>query len=209
MIDKFCDYLTNKIRKEMPYVDDERAEVIKYGLQLMVGEIPKFFIMAAIAWALGIFKWTVVCFALMLPYRMYSGGFHLKTHIGCIIGTSLMYTGNAFLSQLIVVPMKYKIIYGILLWIFAVIMIHLYAPADTEDVPVISKRERNKRKNFSYVIVSIMVILGLLVANNTVSNIFLIGVLLQTISITRFAYIITNNKYGHEQYLKNRKVVIN
>ena len=34
MIDKFCDYLTNKIRKEMPDVDDERAEVIKYGLQL-------------------------------------------------------------------------------------------------------------------------------------------------------------------------------
>lgn len=85
MIDKFCEYLTNKIRKENPEIDDERAEIIKYGLQLMVGEVPKFFIMAAIAWALGIFKWTLVCFALMLPYRKFSGGFHLKTHLGCII----------------------------------------------------------------------------------------------------------------------------
>ena len=33
MIDKFCAYLTKKIRKEMPEVDDERAEVIMYGLQ--------------------------------------------------------------------------------------------------------------------------------------------------------------------------------
>ena len=62
MIDKFCDYLTNNIRRKMPEVDDERAEVIKYGLQLIIGEIPKFFIMIAIAYALGIFKWTVVSF---------------------------------------------------------------------------------------------------------------------------------------------------
>lgn len=209
MIDKFCDYLTNKIRKEMPDVDDERAEVIKYGLQLMVGEIPKFFIMAAIAWALGIFKWTVICFALMLPYRMYSGGFHLKTHIGCIIGTSLMYTGNAFISQLIVVPMKYKIAYGIILWIFAIIMIHLYAPADTENVPVISKKERSKRKVISYIIATIMIVAGILITNNIVSNILLLGVLLQTFSITRIAYILTNNKYGYEEYWKNKNTVAN
>ena len=139
MIDKFCEYLTNKIRKQNTDIDDERAEVIKYGLQLLFGEVPKIFIMAAIAWGLGIFKWTIVAFILMLPYRMYAGGFHLKTHIGCIIGTSIMYTGNAFVSQYLTIPLMYKIIISILLWIFAVIMIRMYAPADTEDVPVISK----------------------------------------------------------------------
>ena len=45
MIDRICTFLTNKIRKEMPEVDDERAEVIYYGLQNIVGEIPKIFIM--------------------------------------------------------------------------------------------------------------------------------------------------------------------
>ena len=43
MIDKFCLFLTSKIRKEMPEVDDEKAEVINYGLQLIIGEIPKIF----------------------------------------------------------------------------------------------------------------------------------------------------------------------
>ena len=28
MIDKICNFLTNRIRKEMPDIDDERAEVI-------------------------------------------------------------------------------------------------------------------------------------------------------------------------------------
>ena len=176
----------------------------------MIGEIPKIFIMAAIAWILGIFKCTVICFALVLPYRMYSGGFHLKTHIGCIIGTSLMYTGNAFISQYITIPFMYKVVFGIILWIFSVIMIHLYAPADTENVPVISKRERKKRKIMSYILMSIMIIAGVLINNNTISNILLIGVLLQTISITRLAYKLTNNKYGYEIYMENKsKATVN
>ena len=207
MIDKFCEYLTNKIRKDNPEIDDERAEVIKYGLQIMLGEVPKTFIMIAIAWALGILQWTLVCFALMLPYRMYSGGFHLKTHIGCIIGTSIMYTGNAFISQQFELSIIYKIIIAVLLWIFSIVMIYLYAPADTEDVPVVSKKERTKRRNISYVIVTIMMIASIFINNNVVSNIILIGVLLQTISITRIAYKLTNNKYGYEEYWKNKNTV--
>ena len=39
MVDKICDYLTNKIKKQMPDVNEERAEVINYGIHLIVGEI--------------------------------------------------------------------------------------------------------------------------------------------------------------------------
>lgn len=209
MIDKFCEYLTNKIRKDNPEINDERAEVIKYGLQIMVGEVPKIFIMALIAWVLGILKWTLVCFALMLPYRMYSGGFHLKTHIGCIIGTSLMYTGNAFISQQFEMGLVFKMFYALFVWIFAMSMIYLYAPADTEDVPVISKKERKKRKYFSYIIASVMIVLGVIIKESIISNMILLGVLIQTFSITRLAYTITNNKYGYEEYLKNKEVLVN
>lgn len=200
MIDKFCEYLTNKIRKNMPEVDDERAEVIKYGLQLLVGEVPKIFIMMGIAWALGILKLTLICFCMMLPYRMYSGGFHLKTHLGCIIGTSIMYTGNAFVSQLFVIPVMWKIVVSVILWVFAIIMIYLYAPADTEDVPVIAKRERKKRKVISYVVVSVMLVCGCVVQNAVISNMLIVGVLLQSCSISRLAYRVTRNRFGYEVY---------
>ncbi|MCI8411911.1 MAG: accessory gene regulator B family protein, partial [Clostridia bacterium] len=91
MIDKICTFLTNKIRKEMPEIDDERAEVINYGLQNIVGEIPKIFIMLAIACILGIFKSALFTFIVLLPYKGASGGVHLKTHIGCIILTTTFY----------------------------------------------------------------------------------------------------------------------
>lgn len=120
-----------------------------------------------------------------------------------------MYTGNAYISQFFTLPILYKIVYSIFLWIFAIAMIYRYAPADTEDVPVISKKERKKRRNFSYVIVTIMIVIGCLINNNIISNIILIGVLLQTLTITRVAYKLTNNKYGYEEYWKCENTVIN
>ena len=62
MIDKFCTYLTNKIRKEMPEVDDERAEVINYGIQLIIGEIPKIILLFAIAFILRVGWLTMFAF---------------------------------------------------------------------------------------------------------------------------------------------------
>ena len=36
LIDAICEKITYKIREEMPEIDDERAEIINYGLQLII-----------------------------------------------------------------------------------------------------------------------------------------------------------------------------
>lgn len=120
-----------------------------------------------------------------------------------------MYIGNAFASQYVNIEGLLKIVVIVFLWIFSIIMIYKYAPADTEDIPVISKKERKKRKYFSYAIATIMLITVYFVNLNIISNMIIIGVALQTFSITRVAYKLTNNKYGHEEYWKNKNVVIN
>ena len=102
MIEKLCNKLTKKIQNKMPEIDDERAEIINYGLQLVIGEIPKTFIMLAIAYLCGVIELSILGLILIMPYRTFSGGVHLKTHIGCIIGTSLFYVGTALLSKYIV-----------------------------------------------------------------------------------------------------------
>ena len=120
-----------------------------------------------------------------------------------------MYIGNAYISQLFELSMINKVIISILIWSFAMLMIFKYAPADTEDVPIISKRERKKRKNISYLIASLMIIIACLINNSIISNILLLGVLIQTITITRFAYRLTKNRYGHEEYYKNKNIAVN
>ena len=207
MIEKLCNFLTNKIRKEMPEVDDERAEVINYGLQILVGEVPKTFILLIIAYLLGVFKLAILTLLFIAPYRTFSGGVHMKTHIGCIITTTLFYCGTALISKNIVLEpilLKYCLIFAI--WIFSMWMIKLYAPADTEAVPILSKKDRKFKKIMSYITMSITLIVAIFIKNNVISNILIFGTLFQTILITKAIYKITNNKYGYEEYLKSQIV---
>lgn len=202
MIDNICSYLTNKMKIRMPDIDEEKAEILDYGLHLIIGEIPKVFIMIGLAFLLGVGELSILAFLLILPYRSFSGGFHLKTHLGCILCTTSFYAGTALLSKYITLTEPIKYIAIIAVWIFGMMMIKLYAPADTENVPVISKKERRKRKIASYIMLSISLLVAAIIPNRIISNILLFGMLIQTLSITRLAYKITKNKYGYEEYEK-------
>ena len=200
MIDTICTFLTNRIRKEMPEIDDERAEVINYGLQNIVGEIPKTFLLFIISFILGMLKEVLFMFIVLTPYRGASGGFHLKTHLGCIIGTTVFYCGTVLLSQHVILEDITKYILIGISWIFGMFMIKLYAPADTENVPILSKNDRKKKQIIAYIAYSIGLIAALLIQDNVISNIVLFGNLLQTLTITKLAYRLTKNKYGYEVY---------
>ncbi len=200
MIDKICMFLTNRIRKEMPEIDDEKAEVINYGLQNIVGEIPKIFLVVIISYLLGIWKETVLTCLLLIPYKNASGGFHLKTHIGCIIATTTFYCGIPALAKIILLPVAWKYIIIVALWLFGMYMIKLYAPADTENVPILRKKDRRKQQIISYVTFSIGLVMAGIIQDNIVSNIIILGYFLQSLMITKLAYRLTNNKYGYEVY---------
>lgn len=203
MIDKFCAYLTKKIRKEMSEVDDERAEVIMYGLQNIIGELPKGIIILIIAYILGIFKFTVISILIIAPYRCVSGGVHMKTHIGCIIYTLLLYSGSSLLGKYIVLTGNVKIMLAIAIWIFCMIMIKLYAPADTENLPILRKKERKQKQILSYIIITSEILIAIFIKNTTISGIIIFGDFIQTLTITRIAYRVTHNKYGHEIYAES------
>lgn len=200
MIDKICTFLTNRIRKEMPDIDDERAEVINYGLQNIIGEIPKTFLVLIIAYFLGIWKETLITFILLIPYKNASGGFHLKTHLGCIIGTTIFYCGIPVLAKLLIINEIVKYIIIVALWIFGMCMIRLYAPADTENVPILTKKDRNRKRIIAYITFSVGLVIAGIINYNTISNIIIFGYLLQSLMITKLAYRLTNNKYGYEVY---------
>lgn len=200
MIDKICTYLTNRIRKEMPEVDDERAEIIMYGLQNIIGELPKGIIILIIAYLLGIFKLTLISILIIAPYRCFSGGVHMKTHIGCITYTLILYSGSALIGKYVVLSGIIKYITAFIIWAFCMIMIKFYAPADTENVPILRKKERKQKQIFSYIILTIEFIIALTINNPIITSIIIFGDLLQTLTITRLAYNITDNKYGHEVY---------
>lgn len=202
MVETICNKLTSRIRKEMPDINDERAEVINYGLQLIIGEIPKLIIIITIAYILKVLDLSILVLILLLPYRTVSGGVHLQSHLGCIVATSVFYIGNAVLSKYIVLTKTVEYIITGIVWAFSMIMIKLYAPADTEEVPILRKKERTTKKILSYIVMTLSLIASLIIKNTVISNLLLFGVLFQTVAITRLMYKITGNKYGYEEYMK-------
>ena len=206
MIEKICTYIVNQMRKQMPDIDDEKAEIITYGIELIIGEIPKIFLLFVLSFILGIGWYTVFAYVALIPYRASSGGFHLKTHVGCIIGSSVFYYGIVYLSKFIILNLIQKyIIIGIAL-IFGVIMVSLYAPADTENIPIISRKERKRKKISSYITLVLTLIASIFIKDSIISNILIFGVIVQSFMISRLAYLLTNNKYGYKVYQQKEKL---
>ena len=79
-------------------------------------------------------------------------------------------------------------------------MIKLYAPADTENVPILRKTERRQKQILSYITLTAGIVISLIIKNPVISNILLFGNLVQTMMITRLAYKLTGSKYGYEVY---------
>ena len=206
MIEKICTYIVNQMRKQMPDIDDEKAEIITYGIELIIGEIPKIFLLFVLSFILGIGWYTVFAYVALIPYRASSGGFHLKTHVGCIIGSSVFYYGIVYLSKFIILNLVQKyIIIGIVL-VFGVIMVSLYAPADTENIPIISKKERKRKKILSYITLVLTLTASVFIKDSIISNILIFGVIVQSFMISRLAYLLTNNKYGYKVYQQKEKL---
>ena len=207
IINQICESLTNKIRQEMPDIDDEEAEVIKYGLELIIGEVPKILLLFIIAIVLKIGWLVIFAYFTMLPYKIVAGGFHLKTNIGCTIGTLSIYYGNVLISKYITWTQIYtKYIVILIAFVFSIIMVSLYAPADTVNLPILTKRERKTKRILSYVFSTITLLVAIIIKDNILSNILLLNVLIESICISKVAYKLTKNEYGYENYLKELKV---
>ncbi|MBR2744610.1 MAG: accessory gene regulator B family protein [Clostridia bacterium] len=201
MVDKICDKLMDRVKAKMPEVDEERAEVIRYGFELIIGEVPKLLFMFLLAAILGKFKYFLISVLIICSYRIPSGGVHLKTHIGCTIATTSMYLGNVYISEIITIPDGIiKSILTVFVWIFAVWMIVLYAPADTDTVPILVKKDRKRKKIISIIIVSIILTTSIVTNNRVISNMCIIGTFVQTVTITKFIYKIFRVKLGYLEY---------
>lgn len=186
----------------MPEITEEQGEVIQYGLELIIGEFPKIILLFVLGFLLGIGWYVLFAFIAIAPYRGMSGGFHLHTHLGCILTTNIFYIGNVLISKYLFLDNIEKYILIALSYIFGILMISMYAPADTENVPIISKKERKRKKILSYIVLTILLSAAILIQDRILSNILIIGSIFQTMTITRIAYKITKNEYGHEIYEK-------
>ena len=201
MIDKFCDWITEKIKAKVTDIDEERELVINFGVRLIFGELPKILILFIIGFLLNMGWQTLLLFFLIAPYRSFTGGFHLKTHLGCMITTSILYLSPIIIAKYFEISHSF-IIYVLagILSIFSIFIITKYAPADTENMPILSKKERKSKKIKAYISLGILLSIIIFSPYKQFSYMIIYAMFLQNLTVLPISYKLTNNKHGYEVY---------
>lgn len=131
-LDKIMDFI-NHNRK----IDDEEAEIVRYGLEMAALKITFFAAALAVSLLMNSFWQFIIFISLFSVLRSYAGGYHAKTRIRCFIQSMLL-----IIAAVMIINITQKITYIIiplsLSALVACAVIWRIAPVDT----------KNKRLNF-------------------------------------------------------------
>ena len=138
-------YLENKIvnyiKKNKRIVTNDDEEILRYGIQIYYFNISKLLIIFATSIILDIFAKTCIVFLLIAILKRFSYGFHTDAFWSCLIITFINIFGIVYLSEL-----SFSAFIKIILAVISLILFVLYAPADTEDRPLLDRKKRLKLK---------------------------------------------------------------
>lgn len=190
---KFLNNSINLVKKNYPSYDDEKLEVIAYGLEALYLTITKLVIIFLASYLLGILKETLLLTILYNIIRFTAFGLHADKSIQCLIMSSTMFIGGTLLC----LNIKINLIVKVILAIICIILLLKYAPADTHKRPIISKKRRLIYKTFSTILGIIFTVLIIIFDNKIISNFLLIGMIESVLMILPISYKLLNLPYNN------------
>ena len=183
----------SSIKKNKPDLNDEQLEIIEYGLEGLYLTTIKIIIIILLSIILNIFKETILMILFYNIPRFTTFGMHAKDSKSCLITSLLLFIGGTYLAIYANITLPIKIILSVI----CLILIIIYAPADTEKRPLINHKKRKKFKILSIIICIILTILIIYFNNNYISNFMVIGLVECTIMILPITYKIFGLPYNN------------
>lgn len=174
----------SNIKKNKSDLNEEQLEIIEYGLEGLYLTIIKIIIILLLAIVLDILKETVLMIIFYNVTRFFTFGLHAKTSTACLITSLLLFIGGTYLATYLQIPLIVKIILSVI----CLILICIYAPADTEKRPLINPKKRKRFKIQSIIISIIMGTLIIYLNDSYISNFMVIGQLEAVIMILPITY---------------------
>ncbi len=196
MVDAFCDKLTCLIRNNVQDID----EIINFGIKSIFSEISKAFIILLTAYFLGILHLAVIAMVATGIYRSLAGGAHARSHIACLATSMTLIFSNIYISGVLAAYGSINIEYIYLfIFLFNSIIIYVYAPGDTEEKPILSKKLRHRLKINSFIALSLIVFIAItFIKTNIVANVIILSTFFQSLTLLPVSYKIMKCKHGHE-----------
>lgn len=127
LLDKVMDFIIHN-RK----IDDEEAEIVRYGLEIAVLKITFFAAALVISLLMNSFWQFIIFISLFSVLRSYAGGYHAKTRIRCFIQSMLLIVA-AIIIMNITQKFTYIIVPLSVIALAASIIIWRIAPVDSKN----------------------------------------------------------------------------
>lgn len=181
---KILKALMNNIKKNKPDLNDEQLEIIEYGLEGLYLTIIKIIIILLLAIVLDILKETIMMIVFYNVTRFFTFGLHAKTSTSCLITSLLLFIGGTYLATYLQISLSVKISLSVI----CLILICIYAPADTEKRPLINPKKRKRFKILSIITSIIMGTLLIYLHDSYISNFMIIGQVEAVIMILPITY---------------------
>jgi len=164
-------YCEKIIRKNRNNISDDELEVIMYGLEGIYLTITKLVIIFLLAWLLGIFKEMLLTLIFYNILRVFAFGLHASKSWHCLLISSSFFLLGPFLGMIFDINYYFKIGCVVIL----IILVMIYAPADTEKRPLINPKKRLKWKILSVIVAVILSVCIIIFDQYKLSNYMFIG----------------------------------
>lgn len=191
-------YCEKLIRNNHKNVTEDEIEVIMYGLEGLYLTISKLVIIFLLAWLFGIFKEMLLTLLFYNVVRVFAFGMHASKSWHCLLISSSFFLIGPLLGMLFNINLYIKII-GI---VISLILIIIYAPADTEKRPLINPKKRLKWKILSIIVTIILCSCIIIFNQYKLSNYMLIGLIEATSMVLPVTYKIFGLPYNNYKTYK-------
>lgn len=180
----------------------EQKEILLFGITRIVEDVPKYIALILISLFLGVIKELAIVYGVIITYKSFVGGVHLKTNIGCFVWTLISNLACIYIPMLLDFAIKELTLMYIIVYVFSIYIIITYVPADVPEIPIVNKKRRIRDKIMSFIMLNMLYLIAILFIKNTYySSIIIITIFNIDIMTIRLIYKLFKNEYGYETYI--------
>lgn len=196
------DYCMNIVNYDKRY-DEEKLEIIRYGLEGLYLQITKIIIILLLSFILGIFKEVIIFLLIYNIIRTTSFGLHATKSWICLLSSTLIFIGLPIFCINFTIPIYIRVVISII----TIVSVFKNAPADTQKKPIVNPKRRQFYKYSSTFIAILFAYCSILIDNSFLANCFVLAPLVQSFMIAPTIYRLFGLPYNNYlNYMENKDI---
>lgn len=195
--------ITTAIAAQLNDYSAEKLAEINYGIAVFIANSYKMLIIFILAILMNVFKYFLVAFVSFGILRSFASGVHAKREWTCLPASILLFFSIIYLGM--TVNLNIYVISFIFALCFAAML--KYAPADTEERPIASRKLRKKLRIMSCITLLFLYTASLYYIGTSTSSIIVFSTLIESVLIIPITYKLAGSMYGVGIIISKKKEV--